>query len=159
MTAAAGLALFGLLLGKVLIAQFVLGGTSAEDILAEPDYMVQAAVYDLEMSSGFPPDVQAVYDTVPNGATFSAELWEDMAVAAEAHVASLDATGRERVAAQFAELVGGMSLTQGVMAQFSGFDLLWMFLALGTAWQMMARGDDEHAHMEPEPEPEQLETV
>ena len=147
---AAGLALLGLVLGKVLIAQFVLGGVSADDLLEDPDIMTQAAVYHLEVTSGFPPAVQAVYDTVPPGAEFSAELWNDLATAADAHLAGLGDAGRREIAEQFAARYGSLTLTEGIMAQLSGFDLLWMFLALGTAWKMMAHRDEELAHTEPQ---------
>jgi len=59
-------------------------------------------------------------------------------------LAGLDDDGRMALAEQFAQMVmGEMTLADRVMPQFSGFDLLWVFFALGTAWKMMAAHDEE----------------
>lgn len=144
---AAGIALGGLLLGKLLIAVFVMGGVAADEILEDPELMQQAAMFDLEVNSGFPAGVQAEYDAVPDGDTLSDALWSEMLAAADARLQGLDEEGERAVATQFAQMISGeigeMPLADRVTAQFSGFDLLWVFFALGTAWKMMAARDEE----------------
>ena len=141
---AAALALVGLLIARVLIGEFVLGGTGVGEVLADQELMTQAATVDMQFTDGFPPELQARYDAVPEGDTLSDALWEEMLAAGNERVGSMSTEERTRVAEQFAVMaLGSMGTLDRVTAQIGAFDLLWAFLAVSTAWGMMKSEDDE----------------
>lgn len=130
--------------GSASKAILVMGVASADGIVDDPDLLQQAAMFDLEINGAFPAGVQAEYDAVAEGDTLSDALWAQMLAAADERLAGLDDEGRMSLAEQFAQMVmGDMTLADRVMSQFSGFDLLWVFFALGTAWKRMAAHDEE----------------
>ncbi|HSM59885.1 MAG TPA: hypothetical protein VK849_03765 [Longimicrobiales bacterium] len=142
--AAAALALGGLVVARVIIAEFVLVGTTVEEIAADDDLMAQAAAVDMRFNETFPPDLQARYDAVPEGDTLSDALWTEMLAAGAQRLEELSDDDREALAGQFASLVlGQTTLTNRVTAQLGPFDLLWIFLAVSTAWGMMTKREEE----------------
>jgi len=141
--AAATLAIVGLLLARVLIGEFVLGSSGLDEVLADDELMTQAAALDLQFTSGFPPDLQARYDAIPAGDTLSDAIWEEMLGAAQMHLDTLSEESQVLVAQQFT----GIALVQAgmfgrVTAQMGAFDLLWLFLAVSTAWGMMKNEEE-----------------
>ncbi len=135
---AAALALVGLLIARVLIGEFVLGNSSLDDVLADEQLMVQAVTLDLQFNGGFPKDVQARYDAIPDGDTISDALWEEMVLAASTHLRALSEDERIGLAEQFTGFAfAQVGLLGRVTAQMGPFDLLWAFLAVSTAWGMM----------------------
>lgn len=141
--AAATLALVGLLLARVMIGEFVLGSSGIDEVLEDDELMTQAAALDLQFTGGFPPDLQARYDAIPVNDTLSDAIWEEMLVAARAHLELLSEQEKVEIAEQFT----GMALVQAgmvgrVTAQMGAFDLLWIFLAVSTAWSMLKREEE-----------------
>jgi len=148
---AAALALVGLLIARVLIGEFVMGGAGVDEVLGDQELMTQAATVDMQFTDGFPPELQVRYDAVPEGDTLSDALWEEMLAAGNERVATLSPEEKTRVAEQFAVLaMGSMGTVGRVTAQMGAFDLLWGFLAVSTAWGMMKREDDEMLQFEEE---------
>ncbi len=135
---AAALALVGLLIARVLIGEFVLGNSTLADVLADEELMVQAVTLDLQFNGGFPKDVQARYDAIPDGDTISDALWEEMVSAGSTHLGTLSEDDRIGLAEQFTGFAFAQAGLLGrVTAQMGPFDLLWAFLAVSTAWGMM----------------------
>jgi hypothetical protein len=146
---AAGLALVGLLVGKYLILEVSLGSGLAAEVQDDPQLMMQAAVFHLEETSSLPKSVEKQLNALSEKDTLPDALWEEMVTAAMFHLESLDDAGREALAVDFTNaMLGGVTTGDRWSASFSGFDLLWIFLAVSTAWSMMTR-----KHEEPTPVP------
>ena len=135
---AATLAIVGLLIARVLIGEFVLGGSALDEVLADDELMAQAVTLDLQFNDGFSKQLQAAYDAIPEGDTISDALWEEMVSEGVRHLETLSQDEREMMAAQFTGLAfAQIGLVGRVTAQMGAFDLLWAFLAVSTAWGMM----------------------
>ena len=140
---AAVLALVGLLIARVLIGEFVLASSGVGEVLADQELMVQATTVDLQVRGGFPEELQARYDAIPEGDTLSDALWAEMLTAGEAHLASMSDDERSRVAEQFASFaLGSLGMTGRITAQMGAFDIVWALLAVSTAWGMMRREEE-----------------
>jgi multisubunit Na+/H+ antiporter MnhE subunit len=148
---AAVLAFAGLATARLVIAEVVAPASSVAEVRDDPELMVEAALLDLEFNGGFPAGLQAEYDALQPGDAIPDAMYDRMRQAAEAHAASMTEVERSEAAAQFIGLfLGTMDMTSRVTAQLTLFDLLWLFLALSTAWKMMsvsgaARPVDEEA--------------
>lgn len=136
--AAAALALVGLLAGK---AMTFAGSTGviAEEMLADDEYMRGVTAWRMYGAAELDPALQAaVADTEARGDTLSDADWAEMLTAAETRLAALSDDEREAIAREVAgTMIRQMGLVAGVRAQLSGFDLLWLLLALATAFRML----------------------
>lgn len=140
---AAGMALVGLLIARVLIGEFVLAGSGVEEVLGDDALMSQAAVMDLQYSGGFPEGVQAEYDALAEGDTISDALWAQMLTAADTHLGTMSEDDRILIAQQFTGLAfGQLGMMGRVTYQLGPYDLLWALLAVSTAWGMMKKEDE-----------------
>jgi hypothetical protein len=144
--AAATLAFVGLLAGKVFVVAWSAGGL-AEEVGAEPEYMESAVAWRMYSEGTLAPaTLEALERTRESGDTLSDALWADMRAQAATHLAGLPAADREAVAEAIArDMIREVGLLGGVRAQLSGFDLLWLVLALATAFQMLDRRKEEVA--------------
>lgn len=136
--AAAALALVGLLAGK---AMTFAGSTGpiAEEMLADDEYMRGVTAWRMYGAAELDPALQAaVSDTEARGDTLSDADWAAMLAAAETRLDGLSEAEREAIAREVAgTMIRQMGVVAGVRAQLSGFDLLWLFLALATAFRML----------------------
>ena len=140
---AATLALVGLLIARVLIGEFVLGGSALDEVLTDDELMSQAATLDLQFNEGFSEQVQASYNAIPDGDTISDALWEEMVAEGVRHLETLSPEDREVMTLQFTGLAFAQAGLLGrVTAQMGPFDLLWAFLAVSTAWGMLKKEED-----------------
>ena len=140
---AATLALVGLLIARVLIGEFVMGGSALDEVLTDDELMAQAATLDLQFNEGFSKQVQSSYDAIPDGDTISDALWAEMVSEGAQHLGTLSQDEREAMAAQFTGLAFAQAGLLGrVTAQMGPFDLLWAFLAVSTAWGMMKKEEE-----------------
>jgi hypothetical protein len=144
--AAAVLALVGLLAGKA----FVAGGSTgniADELTENPEYMAGVVAWDMYDSGELDAETMAAIEATDDaGDTLSDALWSDMLAQANTRLESMTEADRRAIAEVAATgIVTQMSVVDGVRAQLSGFDLLWLFLAVGTAFQMMngAREEDQ----------------
>lgn len=136
---AAVLAFVGLATARLVIAEVVMPASSISEVRDDPDLMVEAALLDLEFNGGFPAELQAEYDALLPGDEIPDATYQQMRQAAEVHAAGMTEGEASEAAAQFTGLVlGSMDTTSKVTAQLTLFDLLWLFLALSTAWKMMS---------------------
>lgn len=136
---AAVLAFAGLATARLVMAEVVLPASSVSEVRDDPELMVEAALLDLEFNGGFPADVQAEYDALLPGDAIPDATYQRMRQAAQVHAAGMTEAEASEAVAQFIGLVlGTMDTTSRVTAQLTLFDLLWLFLALSTAWKMMS---------------------
>lgn len=142
-TAAAGMALVGLIIARVLIAEFVLVSVSIAEVHDDPDLMLQAVAFEMQLEASYPEGIQSEYDAIPDGDTISDALWERMLQASEMELEAMDETRQTAVAEQFLVAVfGQIGLIGRVTAQFGLYDVLWVLLAVSTAWGMMKKADE-----------------
>ena len=142
--AAAGFAVVGLVVGKLAISIFVLPGASVAELAQDDEFVLQAAAYHLQATEGFPEGVQERLDALAFEDTLSDALWDEMLDAADVHVTSLSPEERSQTVEEYTYAVfGQMGLGDMLVAQASVYDLLWLFLAVSTAWKMTAKDEEE----------------
>lgn len=142
--AAAVLAVLGLATGKAIT--FVTAGSAiAAEVEANDDFLSGAIAWQLYEDRALDEEtLQAIDAAGEAGDTISDALWADMQTQANSRLAQMSADEKSEVAALFAgTVIGSTGILQGIIGQLSGFDLLWLFLAVGTAFKMMAAGKEE----------------
>lgn len=152
--AAAVFALVGLLAGKA----FVVAGSAgaiADQLVANTEYLQGPMAWQMfeneELDAVAMDGVRAAHAA---GDTLSDALWADMLAQSAIRLESMTEEARSAFAGEVASgYVRQLGLVDGVMAQLSGFDLVWLFLALGTAFRMM-----DAPTREPEAEPAMAES-
>lgn len=150
--AAAVLALVGLGAGKAMTFAGS-AGPIADEIMAEDGYMQGMTAWRLYAEGALSPDLQqAVAETEARGDTLTDALWADMLVEADARLATMSDGDRRELAREAAGgMIRQMGIVEGLRAQLSGFDILWIFLALATAWRIMDTPKAEPVLAEEEP--------
>jgi hypothetical protein len=137
--AAAGLALLGLLAGKVFIFAGSAGRVASE-FAGNDDIMKTGVAWQLYAVRELDPATLEELDrTRAAGDTLSDAVWESMRAQASTKLAAMSAEERQAAARTMARgMISEMGVVAGVKAQLSLFDLLWAFLAVGTAYRMLA---------------------
>lgn len=147
---AAALAILGLAAGKVFIVAGSAGMVARE--LEENEEMLQGAVaWQLYEDRALEPQTLEQIDAVQAaGDTLSDALWGDMLAQADGRIAQMSPDEKHEVAVVVADgALQGVGMLGGVIAQLSLFDLLWLFLAVGTAYRMLAPDKEQPAPPEP----------
>lgn len=145
---AATLAVAGLIVGKLAI--FMGSSGSLTDLFMENDDALRGSVAwqmyeNRELDSATLEELDAA---LAAGDTLSDEVWDRMMDQAGAHLAGVDDATRRAMAQQSAKLtLARIGPVQGIISQFTLFDLLWVALAVGTAYRMLL----------PAPQPEPIE--
>lgn len=150
---AAGLAAIGLLFAKMLIVQWVTGPALKEYLTQDQDGVGIAAAWMMREAGTFPEEIQVQLDQLAERDTVPDALWAAMTDAGQAKAAEASDEERTVMAGVYAEGVYRRLGTWRLLWwQVSAFDLLWLFLALSTAYGMLARptaadgvGDDSGA--------------
>ena len=143
---AAAIALLSLLLGKVLIQQFVTGPRVESALLGDEDAPTQAAAWRLDQDKAWPPTIQARLDSMGESDTLSDALWGEMRVVADSHTARLSDNDRIRLAGEYrAAMLAEYGPWQQLSGSFSVWDILWFGLAITTAWKLLKRESQEEA--------------
>ena len=153
-TMAAAVALLGLVAGKALTFAGS-AGPIADEIVEDAAYMQGMTAWEMYANGELEVGLQeAVAETEARGDTLSDALWAEMLVAADAKLAGMSEADRRALARTAAGgLIRQMGLVNGIRAQLSAFDLLWVFLALATAYRMMDAPKREPEVVAAEPEP------
>lgn len=151
--AAAAFAVIGLLAGKIFIYSGG-AGVIADDLTENEEVLRAALAWEMYGGGELEPQTMAALEaTEAAGDTLSDALWADMLRQSDARLAELTPEEKHDIAMFVA---GGalqeMGLIAGIKAQLSLFDLLWLFLAVGTAYRMMAP-EDQPAVVQQEQEP------
>ncbi len=153
--AAAALALVGLIAGKGLVTAGSQGAI-ADELTADEQFLAGAVAWQMYDAGQLEPGtMEAIRATEEAGDTLSDALWADMTAQADTRVDALSDADRRALAEEAAAgFISQLGLVDGIRAQLSGFDLLWMLLALGTAFQMMdaRKGVPEPVAVETDPE-------
>jgi hypothetical protein len=157
---AAALALVGLVAGKALVVAGSAGAV-ADELMDTPEYLQGAMAWQLyEAGELEPGTLEAIRSTEAAGDTISDELWADMVAQAAVRMDGMDEDERRALADEVAgNFVQQLGVVDGVISQLSAFDLLWMFLALGTAFRMMDATEEEPAPVLAGADPEEAEPV
>ncbi len=149
--AAGGIAVIGLLVGKVLIFSLS-SGSIAREILANPQSMEGAVAWQMyEARELDPATLDSIDAAFAARDTISDRLWATMRQQSTVKIQAMNAGDREAVAKIAARnSLRQMGLMNGVMAQFTGWDLLWFGLAIATAYRMLTQAKVEEAVVESE---------
>lgn len=156
---AAMLALVGLAAGKAMTFAGS-AGPIAEEIMADAGYMQGVTAWRMYSEGQLSPDVQgAVAAIEAAGDTLTDALWAQMLAEADARLAVTSEEDRRALAGETAgRMIRQMGLVEGVKAQLSAFDFLWIALAIATAGRMMDAPKPEPVVVEPEPAERKDET-
>lgn len=139
---AAVIAVGSLLLAKILILEFALPPIIQAELLKSPDAVTGSFVLDMKAHKSFSPELQALLDQADaRPGSLSQEQQVDMQVKMRdevmARVASATQADKERAV----RTAAGTYLQQlgffgGLKDLFSLFDLLWIFLAISSAYRI-----------------------
>ena len=139
--AAAGFAVLGLVVGKLMIMQFGVAASFADEVVTDNELMVEALLTVwADRGEIDPATVEALEKDGPLTPQQEQELvsaWED----AQQVVSKMSLQEREEVAATYtSKLLGQLSLMDKL--NFNLFDLLWFGLAIVTAFRVAAGARD-----------------
>lgn len=144
---AAGLAVLGLLCGKIFIQYFVTRPAFEQAVRDDTDAIGSALAAKMREESTFPPEIQTQLDELGEADTVSDALWRSMVAAGHQKAAELTEEERTAVLGDYVASVSrGVGPWQQLAWGFSLYDLLWFGLAVSTAWRMLK-------HQPPEPAP------
>lgn len=142
--AAALFALLGLAAGKVFI---YVGSTNAvaQQFEEDQDVLTSAVAWHLYAQRELDPATLEQVDAADAaGDTLSDVIWAAMRTQAETRLAGMSQEEKHEIAVATSRgVLQNMGIIGGIKAQLSLFDLLWVFLAVGTAFQMMGPGKEE----------------
>jgi hypothetical protein len=153
---AAGLAIVGLVAGKA----FVMAGSTdamADHLMENPEYLEAAVAWHLYGEGALAPEtMDAIAATDAAGDTLSDALWADMLSQAGDRLAVMAEVDRRALAEETARgFITQMGLLGGVAIQLGPFDLLWLFLAVATAFRLMDGRPEEQLAVATEQEAEE----
>jgi hypothetical protein len=131
--AAAGMALAALLMGKLLIIQWGVVPDAAQEIASSDETMVGPVIAMMAEKGEFNEAQLAVLDSEE---PTEAEI-ESILSLARTRLSAMPKEEKVALARKLAEaFVSEMSLFEKIQMQCSFFDILWILLAMGTAWKM-----------------------
>jgi hypothetical protein len=134
---AAVLAAVGLLVGKWLIVEIGARTTFTDEVVADSELMSQAVFIDMIDQEQVPADLLAAIESVGEDEYLPDSLMVQIQAAVEGRIAAMDAAEKVAVAERFVQLaVGDLGFVGRMRATMGGWDLLWLFLAVGTAWRL-----------------------
>jgi hypothetical protein len=143
---AAGLAVLGLLCGKVFIQYYVTRPAFEQAIREDKDAVTSAFAVKLREEHAFPADLQTQVDALAEQDTVSDALGASMQVAAKARADEVTPEERDAVVGHYVEYVSArVGPWQQLVWGFSLYDVLWLALAVSTAWSMLKKQDEPAA--------------
>lgn len=149
---AAGFAVLGLLTGKLLILEYVTTPATIEGLKNDDALVVSLVASELRENHTLPASLQVRVDSLATSDTLSDALWEEMVTAGKVYFDSLTDDDKAATRARTASFVmGQVPLLTKLGWQMSGYDLLWLFLAVGSPWRMLRRPEEEAAAPPEEP--------
>jgi hypothetical protein len=147
--AAALFAVVGLLAGKA----FIFAGSSrtlAADLEGDQDAMSATVAWQMYEARTLDQATLGAVDAVPDGEQLPTALWTSMKQQGSAKLATLSSEQKHELAVAGSKTVlQNIGMIGGIRAQLSGFDLLWLFLAVGTAFRMMSPAKEAEPVAEP----------
>ena len=136
--AAATFAVVGLIAGKAFIFA-TSSGSIARELEADTEALSATLAWQLYDARELDAQTLAAVDAVAKGDSLSDAVWTAMNQQARVRLASMTAEQKHEIAVDGSKaMINNMGIMGGVRAQLSGFDLLWLFLAVATAYRMLA---------------------
>ncbi len=136
-TRAAVLAAVGLLVGKWLIVEIGSRTTFTDEVVADSELLSQAVFIDMIEQEEVPADLLAAIEGLGEEEYLPDSLMAQIQATVEERLAAMDDAEKQAVAEQFVQMaVGDLGFVDKMLATMSGWDLLWFFLAVGTAWKL-----------------------
>jgi hypothetical protein len=137
--AAAGYAVFGLLIGKAFSLSASVG-IIARQVEADTTVMTSAVAWQMyqarELSQ---PTLEAIDAAAGSGSELGDAITTDMHQQAAAKIAQMSLQQKHEAAVRATNAsLKDAGLVEIIRSQLSFFDLLWVFLAVATAYRMMA---------------------
>jgi hypothetical protein len=138
---AALLAALGLAIGKVATVRAALPTYGRDAVLENEEFLIGAFALEMKEGERFSPELSVQLASLSSSDSVPDALGQQMFDEARARAENATEEERGRVATSFANRVLTVtSLSQQFLASLGLFDILWFFLAIGTAWKMM-RGE------------------
>jgi len=135
---AGGLAAGGLLVGKLLIFQWFTGAGLVGELEDNPEVLRQLAMVEIYESGEFPDGIQTKLDALGEDDEVPEPLMEEIDAFVDTKLAAMGDGAAEQIAEQMGVLIrGNLSIWDGLWASIGLWDILWFFLAVGTAWKML----------------------
>lgn len=137
--AAAVFALVGLAAGKAFI-WVASAGPVAEELTGDDQVMRSAVAWQMYGERSLDEATLEAVDRTQAGIdTLSDAAWESMLAQAETRLAGMTAEEKQEVATATARgIIDDIGIVGGIKAQLTPFDALWILLAVGTAYRMLA---------------------
>ena len=137
--AAALFSLLGLAAGKAFI-WVASAGPVAEELTADEQVMKSAVAWQMYGDRSLDePTLEAIDRTQAGIDTLSDAAWESMLAQAETKLAAMTAEEKQEIATATAKgIIRDIGIVGGIKAQLTPFDALWILLAVGTAYRMLA---------------------
>ena len=96
--------------------------------------------FSAQVSEALDQDIQAELDAMAPEDTLSDAVWVAMQTAGAGHLDAATAEEKTRIADQYARMIVASVGPVGMLrAQLTPWDALWFFLALSTAWGLLAQ--------------------
>jgi pimeloyl-ACP methyl ester carboxylesterase len=134
---AAVLAAAGLLIGKWLIIEIGSRTNFAAEVMNDQELMRQAVFLDLYEGEQLPPRLVAVVESLGEEEEVPDSVVMEIEAMVDERLATMSEDEMEASAERFvAFAVGDLGFMDRMYATMSGWDLLWFFLAIGTAWKL-----------------------
>lgn len=141
--AAAGFAVLGLIAGKAFIFAGS-AGVIAKDLEKNEESMSATVAWQMYENRELDAGTLSAVDAVADGAQVPDEVWAAMQTQAAARLATMSSEEKHAAAVSASkQITANMGMIGGIRAQLSLFDLLWLFLAVGTAFRIMAPSKEE----------------
>jgi hypothetical protein len=134
---AAGMAVLGLLCGKVFIQIFVTRPAFEQGLRESENAVTSVVAWSMREDKAFPPETQAKLDALGENDTLPDALWEEMNVAARAEADGLTEEEKDGMRDHYVNtILADVGPWEQLRWGFSLYDLLWFGLAVTTAWRM-----------------------
>jgi len=134
---AAVLAAAGLLIGKWLIIEIGARTNFAAEVMNDQELMRQAVFLDLYEGDQLPPDLVAAVESLGEDEMAPDSIVVQLEAIVDEQMAGMSEDEMLASAERFvAFAVGDLGFVDRLYATMSGWDLLWFFLAIGTAWKL-----------------------
>lgn len=138
---AAVIAVGALILAKILILEFALPSVVEQEVLKNRQATAAMFLVDMGINQSFSPELQAQVEMAKSGDERQDGIGARMVREAEARAADASPAERERVVhRQVANLLEEAGFFAVLGRLFSLWDVVWIFLAIGSAWRIGQRG-------------------
>lgn len=132
------LAAGALIVGKVLIFQWAAGPALAKELQQNPEALRQMAFLEMYESGEFPEHLEGQITALPEDEPWPDSLAAQIESLLNARIDQLGGGEMDAAALEMAGMIRAeVTLMDGILASISLFDLLWFFLAVGTAWKLL----------------------